>query len=135
MNSQAAKAAAGSVSARALRAPGAKAIVYGGSSGFFAVTMLALSTDAHESRHLVGAGEVAGRAGGFGVANALHRGWITEELDGCLEGVKVLRRDKDHVLASVASDMNSFVRPVDLVCNLGKAGLDLGQRQGAHRSE
>ena len=107
--------------------------MYGGSSGVFAFTMLALSTVAHKSRHLVGAGEVAGRDGGFGVANALHRGWITKELDGCFEGVKVLRRDKDHVLAAVASDMNSFVRPVDLIGDLGKAGLDLGQRQGAHQ--
>jgi hypothetical protein len=50
---------------------------------------------------------------------------ITEEFHGRFERFKIVRRDEHHELSSILRNVDPFMRPGDLVGNLGQPGLDL----------
>lgn len=50
---------------------------------------------------------------------------ITEELHGRFKRFKIVGRDEHHELSSILRNVDPFMRPGDLVGNLGQPGLDL----------
>jgi hypothetical protein len=67
--------------------------------------VLARAPLAHEGGHVLARRQVAGCDGGVRVTDPTHAGVVAEQLDGRFQGLEVLGRQQDDVLAAVAGDV------------------------------
>lgn len=88
-------------------------------------TLLAKVTLSHQGGHFVGGCHVAAGDRRFSLPDSVDSRVVAKQLDRGLEGLEIFCREEDDEFAAIPSDMDSLVRPVDLVRNLRQAGLDL----------
>jgi hypothetical protein len=69
----------------------------------------------------------------LGLGDPLLGGGVGEQFKGGLDGLKVLGGYQYYVFAAVARDVDTLVRAVHFLGDLGQPGLDVRQRQHSHR--
>ena len=62
----------------------------------------------------------------------LRRG-VCQQLKRCLDGLEILGRDQDNIFAAIPRDVDTLVRAVHFLGDLGQPCLDVRQRQHNHR--
>jgi len=83
--------------------------------------------------HLVKRQSLTARDLLLGLGYPLLGGGVSEQFKCCLDGLKVLGGYQHDVFAAVTRDVDTLVRTVHFLGDLGQPGFDIGQRQHNHR--